>query len=113
VVEVRRIAIVLVGVLVAAVWPGAGLGDAAQAAPAVTPAHLQADFNNDGFADLAAGAPLEDVGTTINAGAVSVLYGPVIGLSSETFTQDTPEVAGAAEPDDRFGAALAVGDLTP
>ena len=71
------------------------------------------DFDNDGFADLAAGAPLEDVGTTINPGAVSVLYGPVIGLSSETFTQDTPGVADAAEPDDRFGAAPAVGDPPP
>jgi hypothetical protein len=68
------------------------------------------DFNNDGSADLAAGAPLEDVGTTVDAGAVSVLYGPVVGLSSETFTQDTPGVAGSAEPGDRFGAALAVGD---
>jgi len=71
------------------------------------------DFNNDGAADLAAGAPLEDVGTMVNAGAVSVLYGPVIGLSSETFTQDTAGVAGRAEPEDRFGAALAVGDPAP
>jgi hypothetical protein len=67
------------------------------------------DFNNDGAADLAAAAPFEDVGTTVNAGAISVLYGPVIGLGSATFTQDTPRVAGSAEPDDRFGAALAVG----
>jgi hypothetical protein len=48
------------------------------------------DFTNDGSADLAASAPLEDVGTTFDAGAVSVLYGPVIGLSSATFTQDSP-----------------------
>jgi FG-GAP repeat/FG-GAP-like repeat len=67
------------------------------------------DFNDDGAADLAAAAPFEDVGTTVNAGAVSVLYGPVIGLSSQTFTQDTPGVAGSAEADDQFGAALAVG----
>jgi hypothetical protein len=71
------------------------------------------DFNNDGFGDVAAGAPLEDVGSTVDAGAVSVLYGEVIGLSAETLTQDTPGVAGSAEAGDRFGAALAVGDPTP
>ena len=71
------------------------------------------DFNNDGFGDVGAGAPLEDVGSTVDAGAVSVLYGEIIGLSSDTFTQDTPGVAGSAEPGDRFGAALAVGDPAP
>jgi hypothetical protein len=71
------------------------------------------DFDNDGSADLAAGAPLEDVGSAVDAGAVSVLYGPVIGLGSDTFTQDTPGVAGSAETGDRFGAALAVGDPAP
>ena len=33
------------------------------------------DFNSDSFADLAAGAPFEDVGSTADAGAVSVLPG--------------------------------------
>jgi hypothetical protein len=33
------------------------------------------DFNNDNFTDLAAGAPTENVGSTSDAGAVSVLYG--------------------------------------
>src|SRR4030095_9864202 len=33
------------------------------------------DFNNDGFADLAVGAPFEDVGTVFDAGALNVLYG--------------------------------------
>jgi hypothetical protein len=48
--------------------------------------------------------------TTIDAGAVSEIPGSASGLSSETFTQDTPGVAGSAEAGDRFGAALAVGD---
>jgi hypothetical protein len=68
------------------------------------------DFDNDDSADLAVGVPLEDVGGAVDAGAVNVLDGPVIGLSSDTFTQDTPGVAGSAEAGDRFGAALAVGD---
>jgi hypothetical protein len=68
------------------------------------------DFNNDGPADLAVGAVTEDVGATIDAGAVSVLYGSGGGLTTtgaQTFTQ----VAGAVEIGDLFGAALASGDF--
>jgi hypothetical protein len=114
VVEMRRIAVVLVLVLMAAVWPVAGLGYAAQAAPAVTPASLQADFNNDGADDLAVGVPTESVGSISRAGAVNVLYGSASGLSgtgSQLFTQDTPGVVGRAEPGDDFGAAVAAGDF--
>src|SRR5512132_2465050 len=68
------------------------------------------DFNHDGFADLAASAVGEDVGSVRNAGAVSVLYGSATGLTSsggQLFTQ----VGGAAELEDRFGGALAAGDF--
>jgi hypothetical protein len=68
------------------------------------------DFNHDGFADLAASAVGEDVGSVRNAGAVSVLYGSATGLTSsggQLFTQ----VGGAAELEDRFGLALAAGDF--
>jgi hypothetical protein len=69
------------------------------------------DFNNDTFADLAAGAPFEDVGASrADAGAVSVLYGSAGGLTTiggQLFTQ----VAGAVETDDGFGFALATGDF--
>jgi hypothetical protein len=68
------------------------------------------DFNNDTFADLAVGAPTEDVGSTPGAGAVSVLYGSAGGLTTggaQTFTQ----VGSRAEPDDEFGFALAAGDF--
>lgn len=71
------------------------------------------DFNNDGFADLAAGAPFEDVFTTRDAGAVSVLYGSAGKLTKtggQIFTQNTPGVPSSAEPGDFFGAALAAGD---
>ena len=40
------------------------------------------DFSNNGFADLAAAAPLEAVGSIFAAGAVSVLYGAGGGLAS-------------------------------
>jgi hypothetical protein len=68
------------------------------------------DFNRDGFADLAAGAPAEDVASTREAGAVSVLYGSAGGLSAtggRLFTQ----VGGIPEAEDFFGSSLAVGDF--
>jgi hypothetical protein len=68
------------------------------------------DFNQDGFADLAAGAPTESVGSALGAGAVSLLPGSAGGLTAtggRLFTQ----VGGAVEGDDQFGAALAAGDF--
>jgi hypothetical protein len=68
------------------------------------------DFNQDGFADLAVGAPGEAVGSTPAAGAVSVLFGSAAGLTTtggRLFTQ----VGSAAEAGDSFGAALAAGDF--
>ena len=68
------------------------------------------DFNRDGFADLAVGAPYETVGSAFAAGAVSVLYGSAGGLATSggrLFTQ----VGSAVEGDDQFGSALAAGDF--
>jgi hypothetical protein len=62
------------------------------------------DFNGDPFDDLAVGTPREDVGATVDAGAVNVLFGSPAGLTtSQTLLQDNPEAG------DRFGAALTVG----
>jgi hypothetical protein len=58
------------------------------------------DFDNDGFADLAAGAPFEGVGAIESAGAVTVFYGSAGGLGgagSQLFTHGTAGVAGRAE----------------
>lgn len=72
-----------------------------------------ADFNGDGYADLAVGVPGEGVAGNSNAGAVNVLYGAQNGLSSngsQLFTQqDTPSAV--PEQDDTFGYALAAGDF--
>jgi FG-GAP repeat len=73
-------------------------------------AALRADFNNDGFADLAVGAPLESIGSLFAVGAVNVLYGTPTGLTgsgSQTFTQNSPGVGSTAEEFDSFGFALA------
>jgi hypothetical protein len=72
------------------------------------------DFNGNGVADLAIGAPFEQVGTANQAGAVNVLFGRAGGLtgtSSQLITQDTPGVGSTAEPGDDFGGALGAGDF--
>ena len=76
------------------------------------PSDVAADFNHDGFADLAAGAWGERVLGAIDAGAVSVLYGSASGLTAtggQLFTQDTPGVPGSPELLDTFGWSLTTG----
>jgi hypothetical protein len=72
------------------------------------------DFNHDGRADLAIGAPGQTVAGASGAGAVAVLYGTKHGLRggrSRRFTQNTKGVNGTAEATDLFGGALATGDF--
>jgi hypothetical protein len=107
----------LVAVLVLAASLAAGASPAARARPRAdtTPdrpvasmSPIEADFNEDGFFDVAIGAPGEDVGGAADAGAVDIFWGtPDGGLSSAPYTivQDRPE------PGDRFGAALTAGSF--
>ena len=70
------------------------------------------DFNGDGFDDLIVGSPGESVNGLENAGIITISYGTANGLeTAEVLHQDTNWVAGIAHADDRFGAALAVGDM--
>jgi hypothetical protein len=72
------------------------------------------DFNCDGYADVAIGAPNEDIGSETSAGAVWVIYGSSTGLSatnSQEWDQDTSGVLGAAEAGDECGSALAAGNF--
>jgi|CXWL01.1.fsa_nt_gi hypothetical protein len=74
------------------------------------------DFDGDGFLDLAVGAPDDNPGAA-NAGAVYVLYGSPSGLNAAggrpalLLHQDQAGVDDTAEAEDRFGAALAVGNF--
>jgi disulfide bond formation protein DsbB len=73
-----------------------------------------ADFNGDGFADLAVGVRGEPVSGFAQAGGVNVLYGSVTGLTAnndQLWTQNSPNVQDAAESNDVFGSALAGGDF--
>ena len=70
-----------------------------------------ADFNGDASADLAVGAPGENEST----GVAHVLPGSTAGLTaigSQLWSQDSPGVAGVAEPTDHFADVLAAGTLT-
>ncbi|MCB9377587.1 MAG: FG-GAP repeat protein [Holophagales bacterium] len=72
------------------------------------------DFDDDGYDDLAIGVPYEDVGNVEDAGAVQVIYGTPSGLTSlgnQLWIEDDPGIPGSSEPDDLFGASLAVGDF--
>jgi hypothetical protein len=83
-----------------------GVGAEAPSAAALSASDAGGDFNNDGFVDLAAGAPWERVGSLGLAGAVSVLPGSAGGLTAtggQLFTQNSPGVPGLAEAFDRFG----------
>ena len=68
------------------------------------------DFDNDGFDDVAIGAPWENS----SAGAVHVLYGSGSGITADgnqLLIQGTGGVDGLAEPDDYFGYRFTTGDF--
>ncbi|MEU6550435.1 FG-GAP-like repeat-containing protein [Streptomyces sp. NPDC046915] len=72
------------------------------------------DVNGDGYADVAVGAPFEDLGAARDAGTVTVLYGSASGLTTKgvkTYSQDTAGVPGTAEKWDDFGSAVRLVDL--
>jgi hypothetical protein len=73
-----------------------------------------ADFDRDGYSDLAVGAPEESLGAAASAGAVHVLFGSATGISAagnQLWTQNSSGVDDTAETDDRFGVTLAAGDF--
>ena len=72
------------------------------------------DFDDDGFDDLAIGSPDEKLGDKQEAGSVTVVYGSDDGLEadgSQVLTQATAGIFGDIESKDRFGNALASGDV--
>ncbi|MFF0740225.1 FG-GAP-like repeat-containing protein [Streptomyces sp. NPDC004111] len=67
-----------------------------------------ADFDNDGYADLAVGAPFEKLDVT-NAGLVAVIFGSASGLSGQAVGLNLP--SGQQAEDDHFGEHMAAGDF--
>lgn len=83
-----------------------------------------ADFNGDGYDDLAVGAPGEDVNGKADAGLVNVIYGSADGLSAteplddQRFFQDysipgddSSNIRDVSEEGDMFGSSVAAGDF--
>jgi hypothetical protein len=88
----------------------AAAGDAVEAGDKFGSTLSAWNFGRSTQADLAVGAPLEDVGTLVDAGAMFVFYGSALGLkpsasSVQIWTQDSPGIADAAEAGDQFGKA--------
>ncbi len=74
------------------------------------------DFNQDLAVDLAVGVPGEDLGATADAGAVQVVYGFTnVGLrltGNQFWNEGNVDAGGAVELSDKWGQALAAGDVT-
>ena len=73
------------------------------------------DFNGDGKADIAVGAPFQTVGSVTDGGSVTALKGSASGITatgSQQWTQNSTSVPGTAENEDSFGWALAAGHIT-
>jgi hypothetical protein len=98
---------------------GDGYGGSRVAARAQTDAAFGAalatgDFDGDGYDDLAIGVPGQQVGSVPEAGYVVVVYGSLLGLDAQhvdSWHQNHPGIPDSAEWGDRFGSALAAGDL--
>ena len=68
------------------------------------------DMDGDGADDLAVGAHLHD-GSNTDAGAVYVFYGPLTESAIAAASADVKLLGDGMVPGDRFGSALACGDL--
>jgi hypothetical protein len=95
-----------------------GIGGAAEGGDLFGWTLAAADFNRDGAADLAVGAPHEDVGSAANAGSVNVIYGQSTytwaGLQSagnRIVSQGNSAIAETPEAHDNFGWSLAAADF--
>ncbi|MEU5398985.1 FG-GAP-like repeat-containing protein [Streptomyces sp. NPDC005963] len=75
---------------------------------------LHADFNGDGYIDLAIAAAAATVAGKKGAGQIVVHYGSAKGISTThraLISQDSAGVPGVAEADDYFGATSGFGDF--
>ncbi|MFH8564717.1 FG-GAP repeat protein [Streptomyces sp. NPDC017988] len=91
-----------------------GLTGLTAGSAAAAPAKPRADYNGDGYADLAVGVPGATVGGQAKAGYVSVVWGGANGLGghgSTTVSQSTAGVPGTAEAGDEFGKAVDSNDM--
>jgi hypothetical protein len=84
-----------------------GVPGTAEAGDAFGAETAYADFNNDGYDDLAVASPGEKVGTDTNGGGLAILWGSASGLTGKGITVADP----AASTHDYWGKNLAAGDF--
>ncbi|MGI5489665.1 FG-GAP-like repeat-containing protein [Microtetraspora malaysiensis] len=84
-------------------------GSAARPSPSARTATRAHDFNGDGYADLAVGAPEGMVNGMKGAGRVEVRYGSAAGVTAAN--RQLIDRGDAAVKGERFGATFASGDL--
>ncbi|WP_392671529.1 FG-GAP-like repeat-containing protein [Streptomyces sp. LN785] len=91
-----------------------GLLMAAADTASAAPSGVEADFNGDGYRDLAVSALRATVNGKTGAGAATILYGSASGAGAgriQTITQDSAGVPGSVEKNDYFGNHAAAGDF--
>jgi len=91
-----------------------GVGSRPQARDRFGAALASADFDDDGFDDLAVGVPGENLAGFANTGAVNLLYGKANGLSpraGNAVGQGRNGLVGTPEAGDRFGASMRALDV--
>ena len=96
-----------------------GIGDSAEPGDDFGSVLTTGDFQGDGRDDLVIATPSEFIGRVPGqgepvAGLIHVLYGSSRGLTatgSQVWSQNSPGVKGVSEDFDRFGRALAAGQL--
>ncbi len=72
------------------------------------------DFNGDGYDDIAVGVPYDDVGPTVAAGSIHILYGSSTGLTAvgdQMWHPDSAGVKSTNERGDLYGRVLTSGDF--
>lgn len=92
----------------------AGIGETCEVSDVFGRSLEVGDFDDDGYPDLAIGAPYEDIAAVNGAGLIQILRGSSTGITDVgdlSFHQDSAGIADTAEADDNFGLRLRSGDF--
>ncbi|MCZ4604348.1 FG-GAP-like repeat-containing protein [Streptomyces sp. Lzd4kr] len=96
-----------------------GVPGTAEAGDATGASVSVGDYNDDGYADVLTGMPGEDItrsgANQSNAGMALLLKGTSSGLTgsgAQWYSQDRSGIAGVTEPNDKFGSAVVLQDLS-